>query len=170
MELRLTREQIDVMSRHAEDAYPEECCGLILGPPAGPPSNEAARNGREEVRLFPVRNVQNEYHERDPETYTRTARRAYLIDPFEFERILGEAKESGEVLRGIFHSHPDEDAYFSQEDKDVAVPFGDIPSFPDAEHVVMSVRERRVRDFKVFRWSTEEKDFAGGELAVDGEI
>jgi proteasome lid subunit RPN8/RPN11 len=29
--LRLTREQVEVMHRHAEAAYPDECCGLILG-------------------------------------------------------------------------------------------------------------------------------------------
>ena len=90
-------------------------------------------------------------HEKDPEFYPRTARRAFLIDPFEFERIVRRAEEVGEVVRGIFHSHPDEDAYFSQEDVDAAVPFGDIPAFPDAEHVVMSVRGgRRSRPEGVF--------------------
>ena len=118
---------------------------------------------------MPLRNVQNEYHERDPESYPRTARRAYLIDPFEMERILLEARENGEILRGIFHSHPDEEAYFSQEDKDAAVPFGDVPSFPHAEHVVMSVREGEVRGYKVFRWEPSAMDFAEGELTVSAE-
>ena len=160
--MRLTREQVEVMHRHAEAAYPDECCGLILGPPG---SGDGSR-GREEMSLFPVRNVQNEYHERDPQIYVRTARRAFLIDPFEFEQILQKAKETHEVLRGIFHSHPDEDAYFSQEDKDAAVPFGDLPSFPEAEHIVMSVRDRRVIDCKVFLWSAVGKDFSECEFIV----
>lgn len=166
--LRLTQEQVEVMHAHARAAYPEECCGLILGPPPA----EAGRNGRDGrdgLRLYPLRNVQNEYHEKDPETYTRTARRAYLIDPFEFEKILKEAKASGHVLRGIFHSHPDEDAYFSQEDRDAAVPFGDIPSFPEAEHIVMSVREREVRGARVFVWSAGERDFVEGDLTMEEE-
>ena len=125
--------------------------------------------GREKMRLLPLRNVQNEYHERDPETYTRTARRAYLIDPFEFERILKDARDSNEVLRGIFHSHPDEESYFSQEDKDAAVPFGDIPSFPHAEQIVMSVIDGVVKGARVFVWSSDEKDFIEGELVVNGE-
>ena len=118
------------------------------------------------MSVFPVRNVQNEYHKRDPKTYTCTARRAFLIDPFEFERILQKAKRKNEVLRGIFHSHPDEEAYFSREDKNAAVPFGDIPSFPEAEHIVMSVRDRQVVDSKVFLWSAADKDFFEGEFVV----
>ncbi|MBT3350299.1 MAG: hypothetical protein HOJ95_01275 [Nitrospinaceae bacterium] len=163
--MHLSSKQVEVMHQHARDAYPDECCGLIVGPPVG----ESGSGGSEEKRLLPLRNVQNEYHERDPATYTRTARRAYLIDPFEFERILTEAKDSQEVLRGIFHSHPDEESYFSQEDKDAAVPFGDIPSFPHAEQIVMSVMGGEVKGAKVFLWSSDEKDFLEGELVVDGE-
>lgn len=153
------------MHQHARDAYPDECCGLIVGPPA----QESGMGGCGKMRLLPLRNVQNEYHERDPETYTRTARRAYLIDPFEFERILKDARDNNEVLRGIFHSHPDEESYFSQEDKDAAVPFGDIPSFPHAEQIVMSVMNGEVKGARVFVWSPDEKDFLEGELIVDGK-
>ena len=149
------------MYEHARAAYPEECCGLIVGPP-----RPEGSNGSGPLRLFPCRNVQNEMHGRDPESYPRTARRAFLIDPFEFERIFQEAESAGEVLRGIFHSHPDEDAYFSQEDKDAAVPFGDIPSFPGAEHIVMSVRGHEVRECKVFIWDAAEADFLAGSLEV----
>jgi adenylyltransferase/sulfurtransferase len=160
--MRLTKEQVEQMYAHAKAAYPEECCGVIVGPPPA----DLDRNGHEEMRLLPLRNVQNEYHERDPESYPRTARRAYLIDPFEMERILQEARENGEVLRGIFHSHPDEGAYFSQEDKDAAVPFGDVPSFPDAKHIVLSVRDQEVQGYKVFRWAAETKDFIEGDLFI----
>ncbi len=159
--MRLTRAEAERMYGHAKSAYPEECCGLIVGPPPG------AEDGRpERLRLYPCRNVQNEMHARDPKAYPRTARRAFLIDPFEMERVLREAKAKGEVLRGIFHSHPDEEAYFSQEDKEAAVAFGDVPSFPEAEHIVMSVREGEVLGSKVFRWDAAKRDFVAGELEV----
>lgn len=160
--MKLTEEQMEQMYAHACAAYPDECCGVILG---FPPSNSEL----ERYQIHPLRNVQNEFHERDPESYPRTARRAYLIEPFEFERILREAREKGEVLRGIFHSHPDEDAYFSQEDKDAAVPFGDVPSFPDAAHIVISVRGGEVNGYKVFRWDREGKDFIEAGLTVVAE-
>lgn len=161
----LSSSMIEVMHQHARDAYPDECCGLIVGQPPG----DAGMSGQERMRLLPLRNVQNEYHERDPETYTRTARRAYLIDPFEFERILEDARDNNEVLRGIFHSHPDEESYFSQEDKNAAVPFGDIPAFPQAEQIVMSVMKGEVKGARVFVWSSDGKDFLEGELVVDVE-
>ncbi len=158
--MRLNREQVEVMRRCAREAYPDECCGLILGPP------RAEERICARFRLLPCRNVQNEMHGRDPQAYPRTARRAFLIDPFEFKRILERARETGEVIRGIYHSHPDEDAYFSQEDKDAALPFGDVPSFPEAEHVVMSVREGLVCGQKVFSWDGGRKTFVPSELEI----
>ena len=73
------------------------------------------------------------------------------------------------MIRGIFHSHPDEDAYFSQEDMDAAVPFGDIPAFPDAEHIVMSVRGGEVLRQKVFSWEAEGIFFVESELEIPEE-
>ncbi len=158
--MRLNREQVELMHRHARETYPDECCGLIIGPPS------AKGHKTEALQLLPCRNVQNEMHAKDPEFYPRTARRAFLIDPFEFERIVRRAEEAGEVVRGIFHSHPDEDAYFSQEDEDAAVPFGDIPAFPDAEHIVMSVREGVVLGQKVYSWNAGQKTFIESELEI----
>ena len=158
--MRLNRDQVEAMHRHAREAYPDECCGLIIGPPPAQGDKE------ENLSLSPCENVQNEMHEKDPEIYPRTARRAFLIDPFEFERIVRRAEEAGEVVRGIFHSHPDEDAYFSQEDVDAAVPFGDIPAFPDAGHVVMSVREGVVLGQKVYYWDAEQRTFVESDLEI----
>ena len=156
--MQLTRDQAEIIFAHARAEYPNECCGVILGPPAA--------EGGEGLRIVPCRNMQDEMHARDPESYPRTARRAFLLDPFEFERLLKEARGRGERLRGIFHSHPDEDAYFSQEDQDAAIPFGDIPSFPEVEHIVVSVRDGEVRDTKSFQWDPKEKRFRETVLSV----
>lgn len=154
----LTREQIETMYAHAKEAYPNECCGLIVGPRL---ANEGA--GRNGLRLLLCQNIQDEMHKRDPESYPRSARKAFFIDPVEFAHIVREADERKEVIRGIFHSHPDEEAYFSQEDKDAAVPFGDLPSFPDAEHIVISVRDGEIKGYKVFLWDREKKEFLPAE-------
>ena len=49
---------------------------------------------------------------------------------------------------------------------DAAVPFGDIPAFPDAEHVVMSVREGVVLGQKVYSWDAEQKTFIENDLEI----
>ena len=152
--MKLSKEQSDLISDHAISHYPDECCGLILGP-----NKESYETDDLEIVL--CRNIQNEMHELDPENYPRTARTAFLIEPKEFLRIDSSTKE-GRILIGIFHSHPDEDSYFSDEDKNAAVPFGDIPTFPDAEHVVISVYENVIKETKVFAWDKNEKGFVEG--------
>ena len=88
------------------------------------------------------------------------------VDTALVRRFVRRAEEAGEVVRRIFHSHPDEDAYFSQEDVDAAVPFGDIPAFPDAGHVVMSVREGVVLGQKVYYWDAEQRTFVESDLEI----
>ncbi|MED5578479.1 MAG: M67 family metallopeptidase [Nitrospinota bacterium] len=149
--MRLLRKQTDLIFSHAESNYPDECCGLIVGP-----KGEDSDLGDFEIIL--CRNIQNDMHKLDPETYPRTARTAFLIEPKEFLRIDNSAKE-GKVLKAIFHSHPDEESYFSDEDKRAAVPFGDIPTFPDANHVVISIRQNEVKETKVFAWDQGKKNF-----------
>ena len=61
--LELSHTAFDAITAHALDAYPEECCGVIL-----------SRGGGEEVRR--LENIQNTLHEKDPETYPRDARTA----------------------------------------------------------------------------------------------
>ena len=156
--MRLSKEQSDMISEHAISSYPDECCGLILGP-----KQESYQPSDLEIVL--CRNIQNKMHELDPENYPRTERTAFLIEPKEFLRIDNSTKE-GKILIGIFHSHPDEDSYFSDEDKSAAVPFGDIPTFPDAEHIVVSVFENEIREIKVFAWDEKKKDFIQGIFNV----
>ena len=64
------------------------------------------------------------------------------------------ADEQGCRLVAFYHSHPDHDAYFSAEDTAQATPFGE-PSYPGALQVVVSVRERSVREIKAFAWSDQ---------------
>ena len=56
------------LCRHAQDTFPDECCGAIL-----------TRAGRAEVRR--IDNIQNAMHAKDPETYPRDASTAYFMQP-----------------------------------------------------------------------------------------
>ena len=152
--MRLLKKQSDLIFSHAKSNYPDECCGLIVGP-------EFEGSDLGGLEIFLCRNIQNEMHKLDPETYPRSARTAFLIEPKEFLRIDNSTKE-GKVLKAIFHSHPDEESYFSDEDKMAAVPFGDIPTFPNAEHVVISICQNKIKETKVFSWNEDKKDFVQG--------
>jgi proteasome lid subunit RPN8/RPN11 len=133
------------ISRHAEETFPEECCGVIL-----------AASGGDEVRR--LKNIQNQLHALDPVTYPRTAEIAYAMNPMELETIIEQGRRAGAGLKAFYHSHPDCEAYFSEEDKAFACPFGE-PTYPDTAQIVISVYDRKVRRIAVFAWSEAKSDF-----------
>ena len=148
----LTQATLDAMSAHACDAYPEECCGMVI-----------ERDGQEDV--VRVSNVQNALHARDPEQFPRTAAIAYTMGPEAVPVLL--AAERGTVrLRAFYHSHPEHDAYFSEEDRTQALGGWDEPNYPHAAQVVMSVRARTVDAVKVFAWDAAVRDFVEVALQV----
>jgi len=147
----LTQEAWNEISRHAQETFPEECCGVIF----------SARGTDCVLRL---KNIQNKLHALDPQTYPRTAAIAYAVDPLELESVIRQSEEKGQTLKAFYHSHPDHDAYFSDEDKAFASPFGE-PTYPDAAQIVVSVYNRAVKIIRAFAWSDEKDDFV--EVPID---
>jgi len=147
----LTQEAWNEISRHAQETFPEECCGVIF----------SARGADCVLRL---KNIQNKLHALDPQTYPRTAAIAYAVDPLELESVIRQSEEKGQTLKAFYHSHPDHDAYFSDEDKAFASPFGE-PTYPDAAQIVVSVYNRAVKVIRAFAWSDEKDDFV--EVPID---
>ena len=84
---------VDILEKcHAEGvaAYPEEACGFISGTSSDPDLLDA---------VWPMRNIMNDLHEKDPKLNPRTARDGYLIDPLEqlkLERLL---KKKGKEIK-----------------------------------------------------------------------
>jgi len=136
--------------RHAVEAFPEECCGVILFDR----STEVVRR---------CTNRQNALHALDPGTYPRDAKTAYAMDPKELEQILGKAEASGAAVKAFYHSHPNHAAYFSAEDKAFASPFGE-PVYPGSVQIVISVYDRTVREIRAYVWEEERRDFVEAPL------
>jgi [CysO sulfur-carrier protein]-S-L-cysteine hydrolase len=105
----LSQEASQAICKHAEETFPEECCGIIL------------TDGTADY-VQRLNNIQNQLHALDPQTYPRTAAIAYAVDPKELERIIDNAALNGAKLKAFYHSHPDHNAYFSEEDKAFASP------------------------------------------------
>ena len=147
----LTQEAWTEISRHAQETFPEECCGVIFSAGA---TDQVVR----------VKNIQNRLHALDPQTYPRTAVIAYAMDPLELDSVIRQGEEKGRRLKAFYHSHPNHDAYFSDEDKAFASPFGE-PTYPDAAQIVISIYNRAVKVIRAFEWSTARNDFA--EVPLD---
>ena len=149
--MQLTQEAWTEISRHAQETFPEECCGVIFSAGA---TDQVVR----------VKNIQNQLHALDPQTYPRTAVIAYAMDPLELDSVIRQGEEKGRRLKAFYHSHPDHDAYFSDEDKAFASPFGE-PTYPDVAQIVISIYKRAVKEIRAFEWSAARNDFA--EVPLD---
>jgi len=147
----LSRAAWDEISSHAQETFPEECCGVIVS------------NGATD-QVHRLKNIQNQLHQLDSQTYPRTAEIAYAMDYKELEAVIDGAERSGGKLKYFYHSHPNHDSYFSAEDKAFASPFGE-PTFPGTAQIVVSLYDRVVKEFRAFAWSEEEKDFVEIPLA-----
>ena len=144
-ELTLTDNAWEEISRHARDTFPEECCGMILS------------RGKADV-VHRCTNIQNKLHTLDPQTYPRDATIAYAMDFKELEMLTQQAQREGATLKAFYHSHPNHKAYFSEEDKGFASPFGE-PTYPQSAQVVISIYDSVVKEIRAYAWKPREKDF-----------
>lgn len=142
---------------HAREAYPEECCGVVI-----------QREGTLEV--VPVTNIQNTLHARDPVTFPRTARTAYSMNYEEVAPLLEAAYAGSLRLIAFYHSHPDHDAYFSAEDRAAAEAWLDDPNYAAAKQIVVSVRNGTVVGAQAFAWNEQRREFEPIRLEVDGSL
>lgn len=129
----------EVIFAHAEESFPAECCGMVLGA------------GNSVTRARRCTNAQNKYHQLDPVNFPRDERKAYFIEPTELLAMEKEMRANGERIVAIYHSHPDAEAYFSREDQAQAIANGE-PLYPGAFYLVLSVREGVVKGSKCFAW------------------
>ncbi|MBF0337052.1 MAG: M67 family metallopeptidase [Nitrospirae bacterium] len=143
--MRLNEETFQFICNHAIEAYPDECCGIITG-------------NSDQQTAHACQNIQDTLHQQDPIRYPRTARIAYTIDPKEADRVISQALQDGQDVLAFYHSHPDHDAYFSEEDVEAQTVFGE-PQWPQALQLVISVRLGLVSALKSYRWDGVAQDF-----------
>jgi len=143
--MKLNKTVVEKIYNHALHEYPDECCGIITG-----------TAGYQDVHL--CSNIQNRLHTEDPLRYPRDAHTAYTIDRSEFDGIIASARQQGNDVIALYHSHCDHESYFSEEDVAAQTVFGE-PEYPHALHVVVSVMNGRIHDIKCFRWDGGTKVF-----------
>ena len=163
--LRVRRDVLQRVDEEARAAYgrDEESCGLLLGP-----EGEALLVDE----ALPMENRANKLHRLDPETYPRTGRMYFDIDPLKFARLVREKEAAGTPVKVLYHSHLDVGAYFSETDAAAATMGADAPAY-DLAYLVTSVRgpaeagaDAVVDDRKLFVWDEARRTFVESELVV----
>jgi adenylyltransferase/sulfurtransferase len=137
---------------HARSTYPAECCGIVIADRSGNP------------RFVPIANIAGTPDAQG--TSRRTGRDGYVMDPKTLLGELSRAEEEGGLLRVIVHSHPDVGAYFSKEDREMALGGGTEPLWPGVEYLVVSCRENGVDDAKLYCWDPGRADFQEKQVPI----
>ena len=107
MALQISTALLEEIGQYGAGAYPNECCGALLGA-----AGEDSRN--KEVRaLLPLDN------RREGEA----ARTRFLITPDDFRWAEKKAGAQGLEIVGFYHSHPDHPARPSEFDREHALPW-----------------------------------------------
>ena len=150
MLLRIPPKYLDQIRQHAEEDYPQEACGILVGP----------KNEEDKVtEIYRCKNVQDTYHAQDPISFPRTAKTAYFIDPADLVRIQRETRQKDWEIRVIYHSHVDTGAYFSEEDQRIALSEG-RPAYPGVSYLVISAKGGRAEEAALFVWDEGTKAFS----------
>ena len=97
--MRIQQKAFDAIQSHGAEGYPNEICGVMIGPPGDGTVTEIRR----------ARNI-----------IVDRARDRYEIDPRDHIRIQREADAAGLDIVGYYHSHPDHPAQASRFDTERA--------------------------------------------------
>jgi proteasome lid subunit RPN8/RPN11 len=119
MSIKILKSVLDQVTAHAEETYPEECCGLLIGP-------------RDDKRVIDSVRMRNAF---DGPRHDR-----YHIDPLELAKADRAAARKGLQVTGIYHSHPDYPAVLSAYDLE--------HSFPWYSYVVVSVPKGKAGEIR----------------------
>lgn len=123
---------------HGAEAYPHECCGLLVG--------VWEEGGRTVVRrVEPARNLN-----------TERAHDRYELDPLDYLRVDREARQAGMEVVGFYHSHPNSPPLPSVTDAERA--------WSAYTYIILSVADGKPGDMRA--WTFDESLGVFDEQAV----
>ncbi|MCS7208182.1 MAG: M67 family metallopeptidase [Fimbriimonadales bacterium] len=127
MKLLLTPAVEAAIREHARAEYPHECCGALLG--------------REEGALRVIQQIIRLANERADERERR-----FYVSPQQVLMAERHARETGLLLLGFYHSHPDHPAAPSEYDREHALPYYSYPIVSVVQGVPTELRSWRLRE------------------------
>ena len=142
MAIELRRQELQRMEQHGAEAYPNECCGVLLG---------KAQDGRKVVTdILPLNNARDD-----------SPRNRFLILPEDFVQSDREARKRGVDILGFYHSHPDHPARPSEYDREHAWPW--------YTYLILAVEKGAPREMTGWLLTEDRLKFLPEELAISGD-
>lgn len=140
---------------HAASAYPEECCGLLLGTVRSKPNQQKI--------VVDVRATENAWTQNSselmavPTGWDIAQHKHFAIDPREILQVQQEARDRHLDIIGVYHSHPDYPATPSEMDR--------MCAWAHYSYIIVSVQHGKVIDLR--SWSlTEDHRFQSEDILI----
>lgn len=142
--LKLSIDAFEKIRNHGEQAFPDECCGVLFG----------KTNGKERY-VIDVLEIHNSF---DPaEKYHR-----FLITPDNYRSAEKTAREKGLDIFGFYHSHPNAPSAASKYDLDHA--------FPWFSYLIVSVMKGKFYDIHSWIMEDDRSIFREENVIIDQSI
>jgi len=122
-----------------EAAYPNECCGVLIGEV----DNAGVKTAKSAVTIDNARKDGEQYHR-------------FLITPEDMMKAEQTARSMKLDVIGFYHSHPDHPSAPSGYDKDHALPF--------YSYVIVSVDKGKAQIFTSWELTDNRSDFVKEEV------
>lgn len=140
MSVKLTQEHIEVIKKHGERTYPEECGGLLLG------------TLENDVRV--IHEVLSLDNVRKDSRHNRVE-----LSPLDYARAEREAAKRGLGVWGYYHSHPNHPAIPSGFDLDHA-------PFIEWSYLIVSVRDGQAQEVRAWTVREDRSQFDEDQMDV----
>ena len=137
MKLKIDTDALQQMQKHAETAYPNECCGFFYG-----------KEG--EFRFINLSSEVENSKEGDQ-------RRRFEIHPKDYMKAEQFALQNDTTLLGVYHSHPEHPAIPSEHDLKQALPY--------FSYIIISVKGAKAVDTR--SWKLDEAKEFKEEVILD---
>jgi proteasome lid subunit RPN8/RPN11 len=162
--LELTTDHYQAIARHAEQVYPEECCGLVFGWRAQEPQRAIATeiwtltnawSAEAAAQMAPLPSSPQTAAASSPTPAPPAKRQRYWIDPADLmaaQRYVRQQREKHTNptrqfdMIGIYHSHPDHPAIPSECDRAWA--------WAEYSYLIVSVQQGHAQD--LLSWTLDD--------------
>jgi proteasome lid subunit RPN8/RPN11 len=146
---------LNELCAHALETFPEECCGLVVG--------DARERFRRSIRC---RNDMTRLHAEDSDAHPRDGKAAFWMNAQDQLGAEEQARLAGERVTAVYHSHVGAGVYLSELDLQYAE--DSLFPYPEADHIVIGVHERRVTGVGLFQREARRAPFRGRPVAATG--
>lgn len=147
--LKLTQQQQQQIYQHAQQTYPQECCGILFG-----------RFEEGDIQVVEVWETENAWQpqqeqelfasvSRSHQSYRDSKRDRFSIAPETLLKAQKYARNQNLAIVGIYHSHPDQIAKPSEFDRAIA--------WETYSYIIMSVEQGTVTDCRSWRLNQQQQ-------------